>query len=276
MPSCNGTDTGCNITRRASELTSLRCGWTRALDEPIKGAMQMTAEPSAGAVSHISTDWHSIPWKTVHETVRRLQARIVQATKARKWHKVQALQYLLTHSLSGKALAVRRVTENQGKNTPGVDKVTWQDPESKDMAIHQMQQRGYKALPLRRVYIPKPNGKKRPLGIPTMKDRAMQALYLLALEPIAETAADPNSYGFRPERSTADAVRQCHTVLSNRGRAQWIFEGDIKSCFDRISHEWLLAHIPMNKAILQKWLKAGFLEKQVLHATEEGTPQGGI
>jgi RNA-directed DNA polymerase len=128
--------------------------------------MQMTAEPSAGAVSHIFIDWHSIPWKKVNEHVRRLQARIVQATKAGKWHKVQALQHLLTHSFSGKALAIRRVTENQGKNTPGVDKVTWQDPESKEMAIHQMQQRGYKALPLRRVYIPKPNGKKRPLGIP--------------------------------------------------------------------------------------------------------------
>ena len=126
----------------------------------------MTAEPSAGAVSHIFTDWHSIPWKTVKENVRRLQARIVQATKASKWHKVQALQDLLTHSFSGKALAVRRVTENPGKNTPGVDKVIWKDPQSKEMARHQMQQRGYKALPLRRVYIPQPNGKKRPLGIP--------------------------------------------------------------------------------------------------------------
>src|SRR5262245_54299599 len=131
--------------------------------------MQMTVEHSTGAASHISTDWHSIPWKTVNENVRRLQARIVQATKARKWHKVQALQHLLTHSFSGKALAVRRVTENQGKNTPGVDKVLWKGPEEKETAIHQMQQRGYKALPLRRVYIPKPNGKKRPLGIPTMK-----------------------------------------------------------------------------------------------------------
>src|SRR5467141_2482857 len=97
--------------------------------------MQKTAEPSAGAVSHISTDWHAIPWKTVNETVRRLQARIVQATKAGKWHKVHALQHLLTHSLSGKALAVRRVTENQGKNTPGVDNVTWQDPEGLDHGI---------------------------------------------------------------------------------------------------------------------------------------------
>jgi len=128
--------------------------------------MQMTAESSAGAVSHLSTDWHSIPWRTVNENVRRLQARIVQATKAGKWHKVQALQHMLTHSVSGKALAVRRVTENQGKNTPGVDTVIWKDPEAKGMAIHQMQQRGYKPRPLRRVYIPKPNGKKRPLGIP--------------------------------------------------------------------------------------------------------------
>src|SRR5437867_5931434 len=112
--------------------------------------------------------------------------------------------------------------------------------------------------------------------MPCMKDRAMQALYLLALDPIAETTADPNSYGFRTERSTADAIEQCHVVLSNRGGAKWIFEGDIKSCFDRISHEWLLAHIPMNRVILQKWLKAGYMEKHVLHTTEEGTPQGGI
>jgi RNA-directed DNA polymerase len=192
--------------------------------------MQMTAESSAGAVSHISIDWHAIPWKTVQESVRRLQARIVQAAKAGKWHKVHAL-HLLTHSLSGKALAVRQVTENQGQNTPGVDNVTWQDPESKGMAIHQMQQRGYKALPLRRVYIPKSNRKKRPLGIPTMKDRAMQALYLQALDPIAETLADPNSYGFRKKRSCADAMEQCATVLSNGTRPQWILEGNIKSCF---------------------------------------------
>jgi RNA-directed DNA polymerase len=237
--------------------------------------MQMTAEPSAGAVSHISPDWHAIPWKTVNETVRRLQARIVQATKAGKWHKVHALQHLLTHSFSGKALAVRRVTENQGKNTPGVDNVTWQDPESKGMAIHQMQQRGYKALPLRRVYIPKSNGKKRPLGIPTMQDRAMQALYLQALDPIAETLADPNSYGFRKERSCADAMEQCATVLSNGTRPQWILEGDIKSCFDKISHPWLLSHIPMEKTILNKWLKAGYMDKSVLYPTEDGTPQGG-
>jgi RNA-directed DNA polymerase len=109
-----------------------------------------------------------------------------------------------------------------------------------------------------------------------MKDRAMQALYLLALDPIAEIQADPNSYGFRKERSTADAIDQCHTVLSNRAGAEWILEGDIKACFDKINHEWLLAHIPMDKSILRKWLKAGFIEKRVLYPTEEGTPQGGL
>jgi RNA-directed DNA polymerase len=238
--------------------------------------MQMMAEHSAGAVSHISTDWHSINWKAINETVRRLQARIVKATKVGKWHKVQALQYLLTHSYSGKALAVRRVTEHQGTNTPGVDQVLWTDPVSKAMAIHQLQKRGYRALPLRRVYIPKSNGKKRPLGIPTMQDRAMQALYLQALDPIAETKADPNSYGFRKERSCADAMEQCATVLSHSTSAQWILEGDIQSCFDKISHAWLLTHIPMDKAILNTWLKAGYMDKSVLYETEDGTPQGGI
>ena len=237
--------------------------------------MQMTVEYLLVLPPH-HDDWHSISWKTDNETVRRLQARIVQATKEGKWHKVKALQRLLTHSFSGKALAVRRVTENQGKNTPGVDKVLWKAPESKEMAIQQLQRRGYKAQPLRRVYIPKSNGKKRPLGIPTMKDRAMQALHLQALDPIAETLADPNSYGFRKERSCADAMEQCATVHSNGTRPQWILEGDIKSCFDTISHPWLLSHIPMDKTILNTWLKAGYMDKSVLFPTEEGTPQGGI
>jgi RNA-directed DNA polymerase len=229
-----------------------------------------------GAVFHVESDWHAIDWPKVHRNVHRLQIRIVKATQAGKWNKVKALQHLLTHSWSGKALAVRRVTENHGKKTPGVDKEIWNTPEQKATAIHQLQQRGYHPQPLRRVYIPKKSGKLRPLGIPTMKDRAMQALYLLALDPIAETTGDPNSYGFRPGRSAADAAEQCFIALGREGSAQWILEGDIKACFDRISHDWMLAHIPMEKAILRKWLKAGYMEKQVLHPTEEGTPQGGI
>ena len=186
------------------------------------------------------------------------------------------LQRLLTHSLSGKALAVRRVTENTGKRTPGARGITWHTPEQKAEAIHTLTQRGYRPQPLRRVYIPKSTGARRPLSIPTMRDRAMQALYLLALDPIAETTADPNSYGFRRGRSTADAIEACFIALCRNDRAQWVLEGDIRSCFDRISHEWLLAHIPMDKTILAKWLKAGYMENRHLYPTEEGTPQGGI
>src|ERR1700694_2808453 len=230
----------------------------------------MTAELSstAGAVSHSEVNWHAINWPKAHQTVRRLQARIVQAAQAGRWGKVKALQHLLTHSFSAKVLAVKRVTDNPGKRTAGVDGVIWDTPQKKATAIHALHQRGYRALPLRRVYIPKRNGKAlRPLGLPCMLDRAMQALYLLALDPVAEVRADPNSYGFRRERSTADAIEQCHTVLTRPNGAQWIFEGDIRSCFDKISHAWLLAHIPINKAILQQWLKAGFIEKHALHPT---------
>jgi RNA-directed DNA polymerase len=190
---------------------------------------------------------------------------------------VKALQRLLTHSLSGKVLAVRRVTENTGKRTPGVDGVTWKTPDQKTTAMYSLQQRGYHPQPLRRIYIPKSSGDKmRPLSIPTMRDRAMQALYLLALDPVAETTADPNSYGFRTARSAADAIEACFIALCRNDRAQWILEGDIRSCFDQISHEWLLTHIPMERTILRKWLKAGYVEKSCFHATEDGTPQGGI
>ncbi len=243
-------------------------------------AKTASTEPSeeqiAGASFHEVTDWHAIDWQSVNQNVRRLQERIVKATKEGKWNKVKALQRLLTHSFSGKALAVRRVTENQGKNTPGVDQVLWNTPQKKLNAMYSLRQRDYHPQPLRRIYISKKNGKKRPLGIPVMKCRAMQALYLLALTPVAETTADPHSYGFRPGRSTADAIEQCFTVLARQSSPPWILEGDIKGCFDAISHSWLLTHIPVEKTMLKKWLKAGYLEQKVLHATEEGTPQGGI
>jgi len=250
---------------------------TRTLEKTTKEEKQMTAENQpAGASFHGVTDWSAIDWQQAHHTVRRLQARIVKATQEGRWGKVKALQRLLTHSFSGKALAVRRVTENQGKNTPGVDKVLWDTPQKKLNAIYALRQRDYHPKPLRRVYIPKKNGKKRPLGIPCMSCRAMQALYLLALDPISETTADLNSYGFRPGRSTADAIEACFKVLSKRTAPQWVLEGDIKGCFDAISHTWLETHIPMEKALLKKWLKAGYMEHHVLHPTEEGTPQGGI
>src|SRR5208337_3436069 len=185
------------------------------------------------------------------------------------------LQRLLTGSFSGKALAVKRVTENQGKRTAGVDRQLWSTPESKSQAVQNLNRRGYKPLPLRRVYIPKSRNKMRPLGIPTMKDRAMQAVHLLALEPISETKADRNSYGFRPERATQDAIGQCFRILSRKTSSQWILEGDIRGCFDNINHEWLINNIPMDKKILRKWLKAGYIHKRILCPTETGCPQGG-
>ncbi|MEI6045624.1 MAG: group II intron reverse transcriptase/maturase [Chloroflexota bacterium] len=240
----------------------------------------MTAEvvKSAGAVSHKAIqldDWHSINWPKAHQQVRRLQTRIMKAAQAGKWGKVKALQHLLTHSFSGKVLAVKRVTENQGKLTPGADKVLWETPNKKAAAVNSLKQHGYQPSPLRRVFIPKRNGKLRPLGILTMKDRAMQSLYLLALDPIVEMKGDKNSYGFRRGRSCADAIEQCFSMLAHSYDATWVLEGDIKSCYDKISHDWLLANIPLNKAILRKWLKAGVMEKLVLKPTEEGTVQGG-
>lgn len=245
------------------------------------GATPLAEQPSdkespPGASSHEAMEWHSIRWHQIHRNVRRLQSRIVKATQEGKWGKVKALQRLLTHSYSGKALAVKRVTENQGKRTPGVDGEIWDTPNKKAQAISRLRQRGYHPQPLRRIYIPKKNGKRRPLGIPAMLCRGMQALYLLALDPIAETLGDPNSYGFRTQRSPADAIDQCFKVLNNAQSAPWILEGDIRACFDKISHEWLLTHIPMDKSILRKWLKAGFIEKRILFPTEEGTPQGAI
>lgn len=246
----------------------------------MKGGKQMKTEQecteAAACAPPADVDWHQINWSKCHSNVRRLQARIVKATKEGKWGKVKSLQHLLTHSFSGKTLAVKRVTENHGKRTPGVDKVTWSTPESKSDAVKSLKRRGYKPQPLRRIYIPKANGKRRPLGIPTMKDRAMQALYLLALEPIAETTADPNSYGFRPERCCADAIEACFIALGRKETAQWVLEGDIKGCFDNISHDWLLENIPIDRNILKKWLKAGFVELNTLFPTEAGTPQGGI
>lgn len=228
------------------------------------------------AASHIQANWHEIDWNKANQKVRRMQARIVEATKAKRWGKVRALQHLLTHSFHAKALAVRRVTENQGKKTPGVDGITWDTPQAKTQAITSLKRHGYKPEPLRRVYIPKKNGKMRPLGIPTMKDRAMQALHLLALEPVAETTGDTVSYGFRPKRSVADAIEQCFIGLARKGSAQWVLEGDIKACFDGISHKWLETNVSMDKTILHKWLKAGYVEEGQLFPTEAGTPQGGI
>lgn len=236
----------------------------------------MTVMTMTGAASGGEVAWHDIDWAKAHQTARRLQMRIAKAAREGRWGKVKALQWLLTHSFCGKALAVKRVTENQGKKTPGVDGEIWDTPGKRARGLLSLTRRGYRPQPLRRVFIPKANGKMRPLGIPTMKDRAMQALHLLALEPISETTADPNSYGFRPERASRDAAEQCYKALRQRVSGEWVLDADISGCFDNISHDWLIANIPTDRAVLRKWLQSGFVANGELFATEAGTPQGGI
>jgi RNA-directed DNA polymerase len=240
--------------------------------------MQMTvaATRSTGALSDKRGDWDAISWGPVRHAVRRLQVRIAKAVRERRHAKVKALAWLLTHSYHAKLLAVKRVVSNKGRRTPGVDRKVWNTPRKKLLAVNTLRRHGYRSRPLRRVYIEKKNGKLRPLGIPTMRDRAMQALYALALTPVAETTGDPNSYGFREYRGCADAIAQCFICLAKKCSPRWVLEGDIRSCFDEINHAWLLRHIPTDTKVLGQWLRAGYLDKGRLYSTLAGTPQGGI
>ncbi|MCI0145097.1 group II intron reverse transcriptase/maturase [Paraburkholderia sediminicola] len=238
--------------------------------------MRVSVRKDGSALSHAPGNWHAVDWRRVERNVRGMQIRIAKATREGDWRRVKALQRMLTRTLSAKLYAVRRVTQNQGARTAGVDRELWDSPESRWDAVGRLKRLGYKPLPLRRVFIPKANGKERPLGIPTMRDRAMQALYLLALEPVAESTSDPNSYGFRRNRSTADAMSQLFQCLRRPDSASWVLEADIKGCFDHISHDWLGTHVPMDTGILRKWLKSGLLYQGRYQATEAGTPQGGI
>jgi len=221
--------------------------------------------------------WKYIDWKTVTKSVNRLQVRITKAVNKEKWQLVKRLQYMLTNSFYAKMLAIRRVTQNKGTRTAGVDGIKWTTPKAKMNAALNLSDKKYKAKPLRRVYIEKYGKKeKRPLSIPTMHDRAMQALHAFALSPVAEATADRTSFGFRKNRSTHDAYAQAFICLSKKNSAQWILEGDIKGCFDNINHEWLLDNIPMDKSILKQFLKAGFVYNRHLNPSKSGTPQGGI
>ena len=235
----------------------------------------MTA--SADAPIDDATKWARIDWDLARREVRRLQMRIAKAVKEGRWRMVRALQYLLSHSFYAKLLAVKRVTSNRGKKTPGVDGILWQGARAKWRAVLSLRRRGYRPQPLRRIYIPKKNSlNKRPLSIPCMYDRAMQALYKLALAPVAETTADGNSHGFREGRSCADAIAAAFNALSKPNSATWVLEGDIKGCYDNISQDWMLGNIPMDKGILRKWLESGYVEGGRLYPTRKGTPQGGI
>lgn len=219
--------------------------------------------------------WEDINFTIAEKKVKKLQRRIKVAYSNKRYDVVRYLQHTLIHSFYAKALAVKIVSTNRGKNTPGVDGIVWNTSKLKFEAIKNLKRRGYKPKALRRCYIPKGNGKSRPLSIPTMKDRAMQTLYRLALEPIAELTADDSSFGYRIKRSAKDAILRCCDYLSEDSSLEWVLKLDIKSCFDTISHEWLLSHIFMDKEILMKFLKCGYIDSSILYPTLEGVPQGG-
>ena len=221
--------------------------------------------------------WASVNWEQAETTVGRIQSRISKAYRDGKPSLAKRLSYLLVHSFSAKLLAVKRVSEqNKGKNTPGTDSVLWKSDKAKENAVLSLNQGKYRSRPLRRIYIPKKNGKMRPLSIPTMYDRAMQALYAMALDPIQEATADPNSYGFRKGRSCQDAMCQIQLMMYSVKKSDWVLEGDIKGCFDNFSHEWMLNNIPMDRKILKQFLKAGYVFEERLFPSETGSPQGGV
>jgi RNA-directed DNA polymerase len=221
------------------------------------------------------TAWSDIDWATTEAAVRRLQDRIYRAAAAGNGRQVKNLQKLLVRSLSAKRLAVRRVTQqNAGRNTPGVDGVVCRTPESRTRLTADLNLKGYRSQPVRRVYIPKSDGRTRPLGIPTIRDRALQMLVKLALEPEWETRFETNSYGFRPGRCTMDAITALHATLAPAGASGWLLDGDISGCFDNIRHEPLLARLPVFTITIRRWLKAGTVELGTWTPTPARRPAG--
>ncbi len=228
------------------------------------------------AITHIS--WQVVDHNVIALSIKKLQNRIVKAKIDGRIRMVKKLQLLLVKSLNARMLAVKRVSENKGKNTAGIDGELLNTDGKKMRCVRALKVdfSTYRAQPLKRVEIPKKNGKMRPLGIPTMFDRALQALYKMELEPIAEVTADKNSYGFRAKRSTQDAMKQIWLRTCRKSARYWVLEADIKGCFDNISHQWLYDNIPLDNKLLKQWLKSGFIKNDTLYPSDSGTPQGGI
>jgi RNA-directed DNA polymerase len=241
-----------------------------------KGEVYTVRTANLDETKEAALRWDAIDWRKVEAFINKIQTRIAKAMVKGNKKLVRELQRMLTHSYYAKLWAIRKVTITRGKRTAGIDKEKWDSPAKKYRAVSRLEKKGYKAKALKRVYITKSNGKKRPLGIPTMTDRAMQALEAMALDPIIESTSDATSFGFRNSRSCQDAMEQLFTVLARKTAPEWVVEGDIKSCFDEIAHEWLLEHIPMDKDMLKQFLKAGYVYEKQLFPTENGTPQGGL
>jgi len=226
------------------------------------------------------TDWNAIEWRKANRTVRNLRHRIFRATQEGDLKKVRSLQKLMLKSYSNRLVSVRRVTQiNAGKQTPGVDKLGIKTPEARGRMVDALADYFlWKAKPARRVYIPKANNKQRPLGIPVVVDRCLQAMIKNALEPFWEAKFEGTSYGFRPGRSCHDAIEKIFVLARPNKTKKWVLDADIKGAFDNISHDYLLKAIgpTPGKELLKQWLKAGYVEQEMFHATEQGTPQGGV
>lgn len=227
-------------------------------------------------------DWDSLPWISIEESIRKLRRRIFRASKEQKWNVVRSLMKLMLRSYFNLLVSVRRVTQkNKGKGTAGVDGERALTPKARMALVRSMgKYTVWKAKPTKRVYIPKPGkpDQKRPLGIPTIRNRVAQAIVKNALEPSWEARFESNSYGFRPGRSIHDAIQHCWLFFAGHRRRPWILDADIKGAFDNISHDHILeslGNVP-GRELIKQWLKAGFVEAEMLHETESGTPQGGI
>ena len=227
-------------------------------------------------------DWKKLDWRKISKRVFNLQKRIYKATKTGQLRKAKKLMKLLNRSTCAILLGVRRVTQdNQGKRSAGIDGIKADTPSIGERMTKRLMDyahkgwKDYKTKPAKRKYIPKANGKLRPLGIPTQEDRVIQHVVKTAIEPHYEAKFEPCSYGFRPAMSTHDAIKAIWNTTHLKPK--WVLDADIKGCFDNINHDFLLSQIDEEwQPFIREWLKAGYVDDGHLHPTDSGTPQGGI